>query len=207
MFPTITFTITFTYNNFNISILEREKRIILKLTTVLIIMCKVGILLIGLDLYHSASTLFQRLILHQTDSSASPLDLAVHIIALMTLLLAYRGRVRRSIAGKVVLPVMMVNGFKQLIAGQFITFGGEDTTTTTGSNNVLEWSFFDNASTTNYERLMVVKCLLFCSVMARVAFQGDNSCVGKDEWFPWQNQFHCGDGAVVGDEKEMKKKE
>jgi regulator of replication initiation timing len=91
-------------------------------------MCE-GILLIltGLDLYHSASTLFH-LIFHETTNSVSPLDLAVHIIALMTLLLAYHGRVRRSIAGEVVLPVMMVNGFKQLLAGQFITFGTNDAT-------------------------------------------------------------------------------
>jgi hypothetical protein len=142
------------------------------------------------------------------------------MIALMTLLLAYRGRVRRSIAGKVVLPVMMVNGFKQLLAGQFITFGDAAITTTTATGNndgnsvALEWSFFDNSNTTNYERLMVIKTLLFCSVMARLAFQGDDSCVGKDEWFPWQNQFHCGSCAggggtgVVGhdddDGKEMK---
>ena len=82
-------------------------------------MCKVGIFLIGIDLYHSTSTLFQKLILHKTGSY---LDLIVHIIGLMTLLLAYRGRVKRHIAGKVVLPVMVVNGFKQLVAGQFVTF-------------------------------------------------------------------------------------
>jgi len=51
----------------------------------------------------------------------------------------------------------------------------------------LTWSFFNNSTCTDYDRLMVVKSLLFCGVMARLAFQGDDSCVGKDEWFPWQN--------------------
>lgn len=150
-------------------------------------MCKVGILLIGLDLYHSASTLFQSLILHKT---GSPFDLAVHLIALLTLLMAYRGRVKRSIAGKVVFPVMMVNLMKQLMAGHFVTF--VTSTDSSGEEKMaLTWSFFNNSSCTDYERLMVVKSLLFCGVMFRIAFQGDDSCVGKDEWFPWQNENAC----------------
>ena len=154
-------------------------------------MCKVGIILIGLDIYHTASTLFQRLIIHKT---GSPFELFVHLIALLTLLLAYRGRIKRSIAGKVVLPVMMVNGFQQLLAGQFVTFStseGED------DKMALEWSFFDNAHTSDYERLMVVKSLLFCGVMARLAFQGNHSCVGKDEWFPWQMACGAEEGGEV----------
>jgi hypothetical protein len=175
-------------------------------------MCKVGILLIGLDLYHSASTLFHSLLLHHV---GSPLDLFVHIIALITLLLAYRGRVKRSIAGKVVLPVMMVNAVKGMLAGQFISFETTTTTTTTSSTPSsiaaggsdekmnLTWSFFDNANTTDYERLMVIKSLLFCGVMARLAFQGDDSCVGENEWFPWQRPGVCGgvdEGEGVVDE-------
>ena len=162
-------------------------------------MCKVGILLIGLDLYHTASTLFQRLIIHKT---GSPIELFVHLIALLTLLLAYRGRIKRSIAGKVVLPVMMVNGFQQLLAGQFVTFSTEGVE----DKMALEWSFFDNANTTDYERLMVVKSLLFCGVMARLAFQGNHSCVGKDEWFPWQ-MAGAGCGAEEGSEEVEGKKE
>ena len=159
-------------------------------------MCKVGILLIGLDLYHSASTLFHSLLLQKI---GSPLDLFVHIIALLTLLLAYRGRVKRSIAGKVVLPVMMVNAVKGMLAGQFISFE-----TTSAASSIaagsdekmnLTWSFFDNTHTTDYERLMVIKSLLFCGVMARLAFQGDDSCVGENEWFPWQRPgIVCGGG-------------
>lgn len=171
-------------------------------------MCKVGILLIGLDLYHSASKLFQSLIIHKV---GSPLDLAVHLIALLTLLFAYRGRIKRSIAGKVVLPVMMVNAVKQLIAGQFISF----TTTTTAASAAatneekmnLTWSFFDNAHTTDYERLMVIKSLLFCGVMARLAFQGVDSCVGPNEWFPWQQGGVCGEDVEGGDDDDGKKVE
>ena len=179
-------------------------------------MCKVGILLIGLDLYHSSSALFHSLLLHHV---GSPLDLFVHIIALITLLLAYRGRVKRSIAGKVVLPVMMVNAVKGMLAGQFISF--ETTTTTTTASSIaaaaadekmnLTWSFFDNTHTTDYERLMVIKSLLFCGVMARLAFQGDDSCVGESEWFPWQRPGVCGGGLDEGEEEgvvdEGKKKE
>ena len=162
-------------------------------------MCKVGILLIGLDVYHSASTLFHSLLLHHV---GSPLDLFVHIIALLTLLLAYRGRVKRSIAGKVVLPVMMVNAVKGMLAGQFISF---ETSTTTAASSIaaadekmnLTWSFFDNANTTDYERLMVIKSLLFCGVMARLAFQGDDSCVGENEWFPWQRPGIVNEGESV----------
>ncbi|KAL7450906.1 hypothetical protein ACHAWC_002761 [Mediolabrus comicus] len=107
-------------------------------------MCKVGIFLIGIDLYHSTSTLFQKLILHKTGSY---LDLIVHIIGLMTLLLAYRGRVKRNIAGKVVLPVMIL------------------------------------------------------------AFQGDDSCVGENEWFPWQQQHQESANVVVEKSSEVKKKD
>lgn len=83
----------------------------------------------------------------------------------------------------------MVNAVKQLVAGQFVTF----TTASDSSSNIdekmkLTWSFFDNAHTTDYERLMVIKSLLFCGVMARLAFQGDDSCVGQNEWFPWQQR-------------------
>ena len=48
--------------------------------------------------------------------------------------------------------------------------------------------FFDNPHVDNVERLMVVKTLLFVMVMAKLAFQGDDSCVGENEWFPWQQQ-------------------
>ena len=169
-------------------------------------MCKVGIFLIGIDLYHSTSTLFQKLILHKTGSY---LDLIVHIIGLMTLLLAYRGRVKRNIAGKVVLPVMIVNGFKQLVAGQFVTFVDNSTQAEDydGDNAAAmiqfdKLRFFDNPHVDNVERLMVVKTLLFVMVMAKLAFQGDDSCVGENEWFPWQQQ----DGCVV-EKSGVKKKD
>ena len=116
---------------------------------------------------------------------------------------------KRSIAGKVVLPVMMVNAVKGMLAGQFISF---ETTTTaslspssiaaagSGEKMNLTWSFFDNTHTTDYERLMVIKSLLFCGVMARLAFQGDDSCVGENEWFPWQRPGVCGGGVDEGEE-------
>lgn len=160
-------------------------------------MCKVGILLISLDLYHSASALFSNLIIHKT---GSPLDLAAHILALLTLLLAYRGRVRRNVAGKVVLPVMMVNLIKQLIAGNFVTFlTNNNSDVESGNAKMVEWSFFDNQSATGYDRLMVLKSVLFCGVMARLAFQGVGTCVGENEWFPWQS------GGVCAKEEEGKK--
>ncbi len=170
-------------------------------------MCKVGIFLIGIDLYHSTSTLFQKLILHKTGSY---LDLIVHIIGLMTLLLAYRGRLKRNIAGKVVLPVMIVNGFKQLVAGQFVTFVDNSTQAEDyhGDNNAAgmiqfdKLRFFDNPHAGNVERMMVVKTLLFVMIMAKLAFQGDDSCVGENEWFPWQQQ----DGCVV-EKSGVKKKD
>ena len=171
-------------------------------------MCKVGIFLIGIDLYHSTSTLFQKLILHKTGSY---LDLIVHIIGLMTLLLAYRGRVKRNIAGKVVLPVMIVNGFKQLIAGQFVTFVDNSTQAEDGGDGDVaglqfdKLRFFDNPHVDNVERLMVVKTLLFVMVMARLAFQGDDSCVGENEWFPWQQQQQ--ESASVVETSEVKKKD
>ena len=173
-------------------------------------MCKVGIFLIGIDLYHSTSTLFQKLILHKTGSY---LDLIVHIIGLMTLLLAYRGRVKRNIAGKVVLPVMIVNGFKQLVAGQFVTFVDNSTLQAEdydGGDNAAgmiqfdKLRFFDNPHVDNVERLMVVKTLLFVMVMAKLAFQGDDSCVGENEWFPWQQQESAN---VVENKSEVKKKD
>jgi hypothetical protein len=173
-------------------------------------MCKVGIFLIGIDLYHSTSTLFQKLILHKTGSY---LDLIVHIIGLMTLLLAYRGRVKRNIAGKVVLPVMIVNGFKQLLDGQFVTFVDNSTQAEDydGDNNAAglqfdKLRFFDNPHVNNVERLMVVKTLLFVMVMAKLAFQGDDSCVGENEWFPWQQQ-HQESANVVVEKSEVKKKD
>ena len=122
--------------------------------------------------------------------------------------MAYRGRVRRNIAGKVVLPVMMVNWFKLLLAGNFVTFLDTAESTGIGSSNngnkLLEWSFFDNNSATGYDRLMVLKSALFCWVMFRLAFQGIDSFVGKDEWFPWQMEGVCGGGGgeTVEDEKE-----
>lgn len=101
---------------------------------------------------------------------------------------------KRSIAGKIVFPVMMVNLFKQLLAGQFVTFV---TSNSSGEEEearmALTWSFFNNSNCTDYDRLMVVKSLLFCGVMARIAFQGDDSCVGKDEWFPWQMSGYIND--------------
>ena len=120
---------------------------------------------------------------------------------------------KRSIAGKVVLPVMMVNAVKGMLAGQFISF--ETTTTTSSSPSSiaaaggsdekmnLTWSFFDNTHTTDYERLMVIKSLLFCGVMARLAFQGDDSCVGENEWFPWQRPGVCGGGVDEGEEESV----
>ena len=174
-------------------------------------MCKVGIFLIGIDLYHSTSSLFQKLILHKTGSY---LDLIVHIIGLMTLLLAYRGRVKRNIAGKVVLPVMIVNGFKQLVAGQFVTFvdnSTQEAAADDGDDNAAgmiqfdKLRFFDNPHVDNVERLMVVKTLLFVMVMAKLAFQGDDSCVGENEWFPWQQQEESAN--VVETSSEVKKKD
>ena len=140
----------------------------------------------------------------------------MHIIGLMTLLLAYRGRVKRNIAGKVVLPVMIVNGFKQLIAGQFVTFVDNSTTTAAeeGDGDAgLQFDklrFFDNPHVDNVERLMVIKTLLFVMVMARLAFQGDDSCVGENEWFPWQQQQQQQQqesASVVEDKSEVKKKD
>jgi len=171
-------------------------------------MCKVGIFLIGIDLYHSTSTLFQKLILHKTGSY---LDLIVHIIGLMTLLLAYRGRVKRNIAGKVVLPVMIVNGFKQLLDGQFVTFVDNSTQAEDYDGAAgLQFDklrFFDNPHVNNVERLMVVKTLLFVMVMAKLAFQGDDSCVGENEWFPWQQQHQESANVVVEKSSEVKKKD
>ena len=172
-------------------------------------MCKIGILLIGLDLYSSASSLFQKLVLYKTGSY---LDLTVHIIALLALLLAYRGSVKRSIAGRVVLPVMTVNGIKQLIDGKFITF--VTTTTTTDGDDILasgalmkidKISFFDNTHANNVERLMIIKSLLFVMVMAKLAFQGDDTCVGENEWFPWQRNCDCSGGSVDEKKSEVKK--
>lgn len=85
----------------------------------------------------------------------------------------------------------MVNLIKQLMAGQFVTF----LTSSADERMALTWSFFNNDACTDYDRLMVVKSLSFCVVMARLAFQGDDSCVGKDEWFPWQN---VGNGSYCG---------
>lgn len=164
-------------------------------------MCKVGILLISLDLYHSASALFSNLIIHKT---GSPLDLGAHILALLTLLLAYRGRVRRNVAGKVVLPVMMVNLIKQLIAGGFVTFLTNTDVVESSNAKMVEWSFFDNQSATGYDRLMVLKSMLFCGVMGRLAFQGVDTCVGENEWFPWHRGGVCEE---IGEkeEEEVKK--
>ena len=64
--------------------------------------------------------------------------------------------------------------------------------------------FFDNPHVDNVERLMVVKTLLFVMVMAKLAFQGDDSCVGENEWFPWQQQESAN---VVENKSEVKKKD
>lgn len=151
-------------------------------------MCKAGILLLGLDLYLSTSSLFKNLILHDI---GSPLDLAIHMIALTTLLLTYRGSVKRSIAGKVVLPVMALNTFKQLMGGNFVTF----VSTGEASFQIDKLSFFDNPNVDDVGRLMVVKSLFLSCAVAKLAFQGDDSCVGEKEWFPWQH------ANVVNEEK------
>ena len=123
----------------------------------------------------------------------------------------------------------MVNGFKQLLVGHFVTFTNTTASTALGENSnnneqqqqqQLQWSFFDNTTATNHERLMVLKTILFCGVMVRLAFQGDDSCVGPDEWFPWQmggcyckeeeengNDDDDDNGVVVEEKKETKKKE
>lgn len=129
----------------------------------------------------------------------------------MTLLLAYRGRVKRNIAGKVVLPVMIVNGFKQLLDGQFVTFVDNSTQAEDYDGAAgLQFDklrFFDNPHVNNVERLMVVKTLLFVMVMAKLAFQGDDSCVGENEWFPWQQQHQESANVVVEKSSEVKKKD
>ena len=44
-------------------------------------------------------------------------------------------------------------------------------------------------------------------VMAKLAFQGDDSCVGENEWFPWQQQHQESANVVVEKSSEVKKKD
>ncbi|EED88562.1 predicted protein [Thalassiosira pseudonana CCMP1335] len=137
-------------------------------------MCKIGILLIGIDLYLSAYHLFRGLIL--TRSTNGLAALAAHLVALMALVLAFRGRIGRHVVGRIVLPV---EGVRILSDEGFIALMDESKR---DSDDVLTI-------------LMGMKSVMFLGVVAKMALGKDVSCVGEKEWFPWQHS-----GVVEGGE-------
>lgn len=167
-------------------------------------MCKAGILALGADLYFSAFRQFEGLIrilqYQQTmqlgSSTGIPrilMDLTAHFVALMTLILTFRGRVNRQTAGRVVLPVLVVKFMLEVevLQRQHKVHDGE--TQIMLSRN---------------DTLMFLKSVLFLTIIVKVAFfDKDTTCIACDEWLPMRGNGNKSDASsttefyVHGEEK------
>lgn len=135
-------------------------------------MCKIGILAIGMDLYQSAFEHFQNVVLtllQQRDDHNQPsiqrsdlMDLAAHLLALLTLVQAFRGRVNRQATGRIVFPVLAVKAAFEFVKVDS-SFGS-----ISGVKGILA----------------LIKSVLFLIITAKLAIGKDKSYVAHDEWFP-----------------------
>ena len=139
-------------------------------------MCKLGILAIGADLYYSAFRHFKTLVFilqHQQQQlqpgiSRKVIDLLAHFIALMTLILTWRGRVNRQTAGRIVLPVIGVQFMIDLLVLQ----------QNRQKNEV------GKLELNGLETLWFLKSVLFLTIVIKLAIGKDRSYVACGEWFP-----------------------
>ncbi|KAL9180492.1 hypothetical protein ACHAXT_010945 [Thalassiosira profunda] len=139
-------------------------------------MCKIGVLAIGADLYHSASQHFQTLLfLLQNEQSIRRVlfDLAAHFFALGALVLTFRGRVNRRSAARIVFPVLAVRfamELEELQRAKAARVGGE------GEAGGQVFSLG--------EILLLTKSMMFVGITAKLAMGKDTSCIDHDEWLP-----------------------
>jgi len=142
-------------------------------------MCKLSILALGADLYYSAFKHFETLtIIIQYGQQVLPpgsssiyrilTDMTAYFIALMTLVLTFRGRVNRHIAGRIVLPVLTVKFMLEVQQLQQQRHQGE--------HGKIELS--------NMETMMFLKSVLLITITAKLAFGNDKSKVEANEWLP-----------------------
>ena len=142
-------------------------------------MCKLSILALGADLYYSAFKHFETLtIIIQYGQQVLPpgsssiyrilTDMTAYFIALMTLVLTFRGRVNRHIAGRIVLPVLTVKFMLEIQQLQQQRQQGE--------HGKIELS--------NMETIMFLKSVLLITITAKLAFGSVKSKVEANEWFP-----------------------
>lgn len=92
------------------------------------------------------------------------MDLTAHFVALMTLVLALRGRVNRQATGRVVFPVLAVKFVLEMEASQ--------------------WQQKQVSTFSVHEILVIVKSVMFLIITAKLAFGKDTSYVASDEWLP-----------------------
>ena len=154
-------------------------------------MCKAGILALGADLYFSAFRQFEgliRILQHQQtmqlgSSTGIPrilMDLTAHFVALMTLILTFRGRVNRQTAGRVVLPVLVVKFMLEVevLQRQHKVHDGGETQIMLSRNDTL----------------MFLKSVLFLTIIVKVAFfDKDTTCIACDEWLPMRGNGNKSD--------------
>jgi len=142
-------------------------------------MCKLSILALGADLYYSAFKHFETLtIIIQYGQQVLPpgsssilrilMDMTAYFIALMTLVLTFRGRVNRHIAGRIVLPVLTV---KFMLEIQHLQQQRQK-----DEHGKIELS--------NMETMMFLKSVLLITMTAKLAFGNDKSKVEANEWLP-----------------------
>ena len=153
-------------------------------------MCKLSILALGADLYYSAFKHFETLtIIIQYGQQVLPpgsssilrilMDMTAYFIALMTLVLTFRGRVNRHIAGRIVLPVLTVKFMLEIQQLQQQRQQGE--------HGKIELS--------NMETIMFLKSVLLITITAKLAFGSDKSKVEANEWLPKSSISETDDSA------------
>lgn len=153
-------------------------------------MCKLSILALGADLYYSAFKHFETLtIIIQYGQQVLPpgsssiyrilMDMTAYFIALMTLVLTFRGRVNRHIAGRIVLPVLTVKFMLEIQQLQQQRQQGE--------HGKIELS--------NMETMMFLKSVLLITITAKLAFGNDKSKVEANEWLPKSSSGEPDDSA------------
>lgn len=169
-------------------------------------MCKIGVLAIGADLYQSAFRHFQTLVaaaLSSYDGGAAAaaamgeidddgrdlksvaFDLLAHLVAMLTLVQTFRGRVNRQVAGRVTFPVLAVKLALQMESYSKIRLEEED-------GGSLE--------STTKQVASLIKSAIFLIITAKLAFGKDVSYVARDEWFPRKKKKPASMAAAGADE-------
>ena len=108
------------------------------------------------------------------------MDLTAHFVALMTLILTFRGRVNRQTAGRVVLPVLVVKFMLEVevLQRQHKVHDGGETQIMLSRNDTL----------------MFLKSVLFLTIIVKVAFfDKDTTCIACDEWLPMRGNGNKSD--------------